>query len=108
MFWKWGGNNTKIYGEGVLNGNGQRWWNEFAGNQILDSDNSYLRPVLFYAENTTGWSIEGITFKDSPCWNNFVVTCKSDHTMVRRRRGFTGLKDGPCHMRDSQGLVEEY
>lgn len=76
MFWKWGGNNTKIYGEGVLNGNGQRWWNEFAGNQILDSDNTYLRPVLFYAQNTTGWSIEGITFKDSPCWNNFIVTCK--------------------------------
>lgn len=77
MFWKWGGNNTKIYGEGVLNGNGQRWWNEFAGKQILDEDNTYLRPVLFYAENTTGWSIEGITFKDSPCWHNFVVTCKS-------------------------------
>lgn len=31
MFWKWGGNKVKLYGEGVLNGNGQRWWNEFAG-----------------------------------------------------------------------------
>lgn len=26
MFWKWGGKNIKIYGEGTLNGNGQRWW----------------------------------------------------------------------------------
>jgi hypothetical protein len=26
MFWKWGGENIKIYGEGTLNGNGQRWW----------------------------------------------------------------------------------
>jgi hypothetical protein len=26
MFWKWGGQNIKIYGEGTLNGNGQRWW----------------------------------------------------------------------------------
>lgn len=76
MFWKWGGKKVKIYGEGVLNGNGQRWWNEFAGNQILDSDNTYLRPVLFYAENATDWLIEGIHFKDSPCWNNFIVTCE--------------------------------
>ncbi|KAF3766972.1 family 28 glycoside hydrolase [Cryphonectria parasitica EP155] len=74
MFWKWGGNKVKIYGEGVLNGNGQRWWNEFAGNQILDPDNTYLRPILFYAQNATDWVIEGIHFKDSPCWNNFIVT----------------------------------
>ncbi|KUI68509.1 putative exopolygalacturonase B [Cytospora mali] len=74
MFWKWGGNKVRIYGEGVLNGNGQRWWDEFAGGQILDSDNAYLRPVLFYAQNATGLSIEGIHMKDSPCWTNFVVT----------------------------------
>lgn len=88
MFWKWGGNNTKIYGEGVLNGNGQRWWNEFAGKQILDEDNTYLRPVLFYAENTTGWSVEGITFKDSPCWHNFVVTCKSTQATLSHLRPY--------------------
>lgn len=76
MFWKWGGDKVKIYGEGVLNGNGQRWWNEFSGNQILDPDNAYLRPVLFYAQNATDWSIEGISYLDSPCWNNFIVTCE--------------------------------
>ena len=78
MFWKWGGNKVKIYGEGVLNGNGQRWWDEFAGGQILDPDNTYLRPVLFYAQNATDLVIEGIHMKDSPCWTNFVVTCKSN------------------------------
>lgn len=76
MFWKWGGDKVKIYGEGVLNGNGQRWWNEFSGNQILDPDNAYLRPVLFYAQNATDWSIEGISYLNSPCWNNFIVTCE--------------------------------
>lgn len=81
MFWKWGGQNVKIYGDGVLNGNGQRWWNEFAGNQILDPDNAYLRPVLFYAENATDFVIEGVHMKDSPCWNNFIVTCESCHQM---------------------------
>ncbi|CRK39649.1 hypothetical protein BN1708_016739, partial [Verticillium longisporum] len=54
MFWKWGGKDVKIYGEGVLNGNGQRWWNEFSGLEILDPANAYLRPILFYAENATG------------------------------------------------------
>lgn len=68
MFWKWGGKDVKIYGEGVLNGNGQRWWNEFAGLEILDPDNTYLRPVLFYVQNATNWEIEGIHYKDSPCW----------------------------------------
>lgn len=77
MFWKWGGSKVKLYGEGVLNGNGQRWWNEFAGDQILDSDNTYLRPVLFYAEDATDLSVEGIHMKDSPCWTNFIVTCES-------------------------------
>ena len=76
MFWKWGGKDIKIYGEGILNGNGQRWWNEFAGLEILAPSNTYLRPVLFYAENATNLEIEGIHMKDSPCWTNFVVTCK--------------------------------
>ncbi|KAF7554249.1 hypothetical protein G7046_g6869 [Stylonectria norvegica] len=76
MFWKWGGKNIKIYGEGVLNGNGQRWWNEFSGLEILDPDNEYLRPILFYAENATGLEIEGIHLKDSPCWTTFIVTSK--------------------------------
>lgn len=77
MFWKWGGKDVKIYGDGVLNGNGQRWWNEFAGREILDPTNNYLRPILFYAENATGLSIEGIHLKDSPCWTTFFVTCTS-------------------------------
>ncbi|KAI8628187.1 family 28 glycosyl hydrolase [Xylariaceae sp. FL1651] len=76
MFWKWGGKDIKIFGEGTLNGNGQRWWNEFAGLEILDPNNKYLRPILFYAENATNFEIEGIHEKDSPCWTNFIVTSK--------------------------------
>ncbi|KAF2224632.1 exo-polygalacturonase [Elsinoe ampelina] len=74
MFWRFGGKNIKIYGTGTLNGNGQRWWNEFSGLEILDPTNAYLRPILFYAQNATDLSIEGIHFKDSPCWTNFIVT----------------------------------
>ncbi|KAF4822991.1 putative exopolygalacturonase B [Colletotrichum tropicale] len=75
MFWKWGGKDIKIYGDGVINGQGQRWWNEFnAGiGSILNPDNKYLRPILFYVENTTNLEVEGIHMKDSPCWTNFIV-----------------------------------
>ncbi|KAK1701134.1 family 28 glycosyl hydrolase [Colletotrichum godetiae] len=75
MFWKWGGKDIKIYGDGVINGQGQRWWNEFNSGigSILNPDNKYLRPILFYVENTTNLEVEGIHMKDSPCWTNFIV-----------------------------------
>ncbi|CAG8979430.1 hypothetical protein HYALB_00013438 [Hymenoscyphus albidus] len=71
-FWKWGGENIKIFGNGTLNGNGQSWYDGFAGLEILNPNNTYLRPVLFYAENATDLYIEGIRFTGSPCWTNFL------------------------------------
>ncbi|KXS12895.1 glycoside hydrolase family 28 protein [Gonapodya prolifera JEL478] len=76
MFWKWGGNDIRIYGSGTLDGNGQRWWNEFAGLEVLTSS-AYLRPILFYAENATNLAIEGINYRNSPIWHNFIVTSKN-------------------------------
>ncbi|RKL16212.1 hypothetical protein BFJ68_g5463 [Fusarium oxysporum] len=54
----------------------QRWWNEFESGtgSILNPDNKYYRPILFYAENTTNLDVSGIHLKDSPCWNNFIVS----------------------------------
>ncbi|CEI61921.1 unnamed protein product [Fusarium venenatum] len=66
MFWKWGGHDIKIYGNGVIEGQG-----------ILNPDNKYYRPILFYAENTTNLDVSGIHLKDSPCWNNFIVSSKN-------------------------------
>uniref|UniRef100_A0A0D2YA69 galacturonan 1,4-alpha-galacturonidase n=1 Tax=Fusarium oxysporum (strain Fo5176) TaxID=660025 RepID=A0A0D2YA69_FUSOF len=63
MFWKWGGKDIRIYGNGVIEGQG-----------ILNPDNKYYRPILFYAENTTNLDVSGIHLKDSPCWNNFIVS----------------------------------
>jgi len=76
-FWKWGGKDIKIFGNGTLNGNGQAWYDGFAGREILDPNNTYYRPILFYAENATNLHIEGITFTGSPCWTNFLVTSKN-------------------------------
>ncbi|GAQ47151.1 CobW domain protein [Aspergillus niger] len=72
-FWRWGGQDIKIFGSGVLNGNGQKWYDEFAGKQILDSDNTFYRPILFLTDNATRVSVEGITQLNSPCWTNFFV-----------------------------------
>ncbi|RXG42908.1 hypothetical protein VDGE_00768 [Verticillium dahliae] len=73
MFWKWGGKDVRIYGEGTIDGQGQRWWNEFSGAEILDPDNDYLRPVLFFAEHIDNLHVEGILMKNSPVWHNFIV-----------------------------------
>ncbi|PWY74993.1 CobW domain protein [Aspergillus heteromorphus CBS 117.55] len=75
-FWVWGGQDIKIFGSGVLNGNGQRWYDEFAGMEILDPDNTFYRPILFLTDNATRVSVEGITQLNSPCWNNFFVRTK--------------------------------
>ena len=75
-FWVWGGKDIKIFGSGVLNGNGQRWYNEFAGREILDPDNVFYRPILFTTDNATRVSVEGIKQLNSPCWTNFFVRSK--------------------------------
>ncbi|KAL2819863.1 pectin lyase fold/virulence factor, partial [Aspergillus cavernicola] len=75
-FWRWGGRDVKIFGKGLMNGNGQRWYNEFAGQEILDPDNTYYRPILFLTENATRISVEGITQLNSPCWTNFFINSK--------------------------------
>jgi galacturan 1,4-alpha-galacturonidase len=46
-------------------------------NKRQDPDNTYLRPILFYAQNATNLFIEGIRFTGSPIWTNFVVTSKN-------------------------------
>ncbi|KAJ5112916.1 hypothetical protein N7456_001450 [Penicillium angulare] len=72
-FWRWGGQDIKIFGKGTLDGNGQKWYDEFSGSQILDPDNTFYRPILFLTENATRVSVEGITQLNSPCWTNFFV-----------------------------------
>lgn len=71
MFWKWGGNDIRIYGNGTIDGNGQQWWNEINP----DEDEVGIRPILFYAQNVTNFTMEGIHLKDSPMWNQLFVTC---------------------------------
>lgn len=48
-------------------------YNGFAGREILDSDNTYYRPILFLTDNATQVDITGIHFLNSPCWTNFNI-----------------------------------
>ncbi|KAG9501981.1 hypothetical protein J7337_007689 [Fusarium musae] len=99
MFWKWGGKDIKIYDNGVIegqgsvnlvrpyekklmpldNGGGMSSNLELAPYiySILNPNNKYYRPILFFAENTTNLDVSGIHLKDSPCWNNFIVSSKN-------------------------------
>ena len=34
-FWRWGGKDIRTFGTGTLNGNGQKWYDGFAGLEVL-------------------------------------------------------------------------
>ncbi|KAM0330215.1 hypothetical protein ACHAQA_004389 [Verticillium albo-atrum] len=95
LFWKWGGKNFKIYGEGVIDGNGERWWREF-GKLGLPADNNYTyaRPILFYVGDATNVEIEGIRFKDGPIW----------HQLIERTEGIS-YRDVSCTARPEDQTV---
>ncbi|KAJ4985567.1 glycosyl hydrolase family 28 [Stagonosporopsis vannaccii] len=79
-FTVWGGKDVKIYsdsGTGVINGNGQAWWDGFSGAEILDPNNKFYRPILFLTDNATNVEISGLHLKDSPCWTTFLVRTKN-------------------------------
>jgi galacturan 1,4-alpha-galacturonidase len=46
-FWVWGGKDIKIYGSGTMNGNGQAWYDGFAGKEILVCFHNLLRRNLY-------------------------------------------------------------
>ncbi|KAI5198363.1 glycoside hydrolase family 28 protein [Aureobasidium subglaciale EXF-2481] len=75
-FMVWSGQDIRIYGKGTMDGNGQAWYDGFAGREILDADNTYYRPILFLTDNATNVDVEGITFLNSPCWTTFLVRTK--------------------------------
>ncbi|KAI5921871.1 glycoside hydrolase family 28 protein [Camillea tinctor] len=68
-FWKIGGKDVNIYGGGVglIDGNGQAWWDAFAAN------NSLLRPIALVVDGLEGGSITGLRMINSPNWFNLIA-----------------------------------
>lgn len=60
--WRFGGKDVNIYGQGVgvINGNGQAWWDAFAANAAL------LRPILFVIDGLHGGSVTGLNMRNPP------------------------------------------
>ncbi|KAI2639348.1 polygalacturonase [Xylaria nigripes] len=68
-FWKIGGKDVNIYGGGVglINGNGQPWWDSFASNASL------LRPISMVVDGLRGGSITGLRMVNPPNWFNLIA-----------------------------------
>ncbi|KAI1824356.1 polygalacturonase [Xylaria intraflava] len=68
-FWKIGGRDVNIYGGGVglIDGNGQPWWDSFASNSSL------LRPISLVVDGLHGGSITGLRMVNPPDWFNLVA-----------------------------------
>jgi len=60
--WRIGGKDVNIYGggKGLLNGNGQPWYDAFAKNPVL------LRPILLVLDGLEGGSVTGLRMINSP------------------------------------------
>lgn len=68
-WWIWGGEDINLYGAGtgVVDGNGQTWYNEYAANSSL------LRPLLFATDGWHGGSMTGLKMRMSPQWHNIIA-----------------------------------
>ncbi|GKZ29796.1 hypothetical protein AbraIFM66950_006546 [Aspergillus brasiliensis] len=69
LFWRFGGNNVNIYGDGkgVIDGAGQFWWSAMA------EDSSVMRPCLLGTDGLHHATISGLTMLNPPNWFNFIA-----------------------------------
>lgn len=63
--------NITIAGGGLIDGNGQAWWDCFESKPPLGPApcNGYSRPQLLRPVHVVGFELHDITIKNSPAWN---------------------------------------
>jgi polygalacturonase len=94
-----GADHVSIRGDGILDGQGESWWNEFkelkAGRRPVrerdaefaeknagiggvwdEWDSQFLRPPLVQFRECTNVRIEGTTHRNSPFWNTHILYCR--------------------------------
>ncbi|QRV96404.1 polygalacturonase [Ceratobasidium sp. AG-Ba] len=70
-------------GKGLIDGNGQAWWNAAAGQEIL-LPGSLRRPVLFALDGADKVTIDNISMKNPANWFNWVTDSKYvNYTNIR-------------------------
>ncbi|KAG6000334.1 hypothetical protein E4U21_005564 [Claviceps maximensis] len=67
--WRFGGEDVNIYGagKGLIDGNGQVWYDAFA------KDSMIRRPVLFVLDGLRGGSVTGLKMQNPPFWFNLIA-----------------------------------
>ncbi|KAH7099562.1 pectin lyase fold/virulence factor [Auriculariales sp. MPI-PUGE-AT-0066] len=70
-FWLLGGKGIVVDGGGVIDGNGQFWWDG------LTTNSSLVRPIPLTVYQGDGVIIRNITMKQAPFWFNLVHTSKN-------------------------------
>ncbi|KAE8325643.1 pectin lyase fold/virulence factor [Aspergillus sergii] len=82
MFWRFGGKNVNIHGDGkgVIDGAGQFWWSAMVQNS------SVMRPCLLGTDGLHQATISGLTMLNPPGWFNLIANSTdilvSDFTML--------------------------
>ncbi|KAL7807139.1 glycoside hydrolase family 28 protein [Trichoderma aethiopicum] len=68
-FWRFGGKDVNIYGggQGLIDGNGQAWYDRFAVEPTL------LRPILLVLDGLERGSVTGLKMRNSPDWFNLIA-----------------------------------
>lgn len=97
----WEAENVSVTGGGVIDGNGAAWWACADAKLVGPPCNGYSRPQLLRPTHTRGFSLSGVTLRDSPSWtvhlanvsgaalSNFTVLAPAD-------RGNTDGVDVDC------------
>lgn len=69
--------NIAITGEGIIDGNGLKFFDTTGVTTGLFPKPPVERPRMVQFVNCDGIRLEGATFKDSPCWTMFIRLCRN-------------------------------
>jgi len=79
-----GASNVAITGEGVIDGNGESWWQEARKTTDAGVLGNHPRPKLIIFDHCTHVRVEGVTIQNSPMWQ--LVPYYSDDVVIRNVR----------------------
>ena len=76
LVYAYGEKNIALTGEGVIDGNGLAFFDTTSFTGTCFSKPPVERPRMVQLHDCEGIRLEGVTFKDSPCWTMFIRLCR--------------------------------
>lgn len=77
LVYAYGEKNIALTGEGVIDGNGLAFFDTTAFSGKYFKKPAVERPRMVQFIDCDGIRLEGVTFKDSPCWTMFIRLCRN-------------------------------